>query len=311
MLFWNIFKLFRFKNLLIASGTQYLFQYLILLPAFQKEAITPVLSHFLFLLFVLTTVILAASGYVINDLLDYKTDLLNKPHKTLINKHISAKAGWFIYIALFVFGFLINLSIFLEIKDFWLLAEYSVFFLALAIYSIALKQRALIGNLVIAIFCALVPLIVLFAERHSFGLLIDRNPGEAAFIFRLFAWYASFAFLTTMIREVIKDIEDFSGDVATNCRTFPVLAGITASKWLVAFLAILLLPAVGLFSVWLYKNDEPGPAWMLQLGIFLPLFHILYKLKLAKLKSDYTQLSMFVKMLMVIGLMILIVICMF
>ena len=83
-------QLIRFKNLIIVILTQYLLQYLILVPAFKNTGLVPLLDSFHFGILVLSTLIIAAGGYIINDLEDYEIDLLNKPEKVIINKYISA-----------------------------------------------------------------------------------------------------------------------------------------------------------------------------------------------------------------------------
>ena len=85
----RMLQLLRIPNLLIVALTQYLLQYLVLAPALREAGLRASLGSFHFFLLVVTTVLLAAGGYVINDILDYKTDLINKPEKMAIGKYIS------------------------------------------------------------------------------------------------------------------------------------------------------------------------------------------------------------------------------
>jgi 4-hydroxybenzoate polyprenyltransferase len=54
------------------------------------------------ILLVLSTVLIAAGGYVINNILDQKTDAINKPNNVIIEKYSETNA--YLYMALTVVG---------------------------------------------------------------------------------------------------------------------------------------------------------------------------------------------------------------
>jgi len=226
----SFLRLIRFPNLLIVILTQYLLEYLVLRPAIQDSSNSPLLDHFHFALLVFSTVIIAAGGYIINDIYDYKIDLINKPDQLIINKKISSKNAWIIYWSISIFGFLISLYLAFYVKNLPLVLIYPIAILLLFLYSKSLKKSVLVGNLIVALFCAFVPGIVLFAERETLmpsseykeycltSELIS-NPAIQSFFF-----YILFAFISTLYREVIKDIEDVEGDKKNGCKTLPVFS---------------------------------------------------------------------------------------
>jgi len=110
------FRLVRFPNLVIVAVTQYLLQYSIVIPSFKKAGLVPSLPSWQFAFFVFTTMLIAAGGYIINDITDFPSDMVNKPHKVIVNKKMSLSAAWRFYISLLFIGFAIALylAIFVE-----------------------------------------------------------------------------------------------------------------------------------------------------------------------------------------------------
>ena len=109
----HLWRLIRGNNLVFIALTQYLFKYLILdyqiqehFVSFSDNALAT--QRILFLLLVLSTLFIAAAGYVINDISDVKTDQINKPDKVLVGKVISEKQAQTLYYTLNVFGILLG-----------------------------------------------------------------------------------------------------------------------------------------------------------------------------------------------------------
>ena len=149
-------------------------------------------------------------------------------------------------------------------------------------YSTKLKRSFLLGNGLVAILVALVPLSVGLYEipalAYAYGGTVnvqgpDGKMLEAAFGFGgLWAWvlgYAFFAFLTTLVRELQKDMADIKGDEADGCRTVPIVWGVKWAKAIALFyLACTLLALLAVRMVVLTDNLSH---WYIGLGIIAPL----------------------------------------
>ncbi len=292
-------KLIRTPNLIIVGLTQFFIQYLILVPSFHKAVLPITLNPFHFTLLVLCTLCIAAAGYIINDIIDESIDKINKPDKVIIGEIFSVNTGYRLYYTVLIFGLLIALYLANYVGNISLVAIYFIANLLLYLYSKFLKQTPLIGNLIVAIFCAFVAGIVLFSERSSFVQLSEHGYAEITW---LCYGYLIFAFVSTMFREVIKDIEDIEGDREKNCTTLPILIGINASK-LISFLFGSTL--FGLVAYWLSFQINYGTKiqlFYLVVGIALPILFALIFLIRANKKKDWNQLSLLAKYIMVSGI---------
>jgi 4-hydroxybenzoate polyprenyltransferase len=301
-------RLVRFPNLVIVALTQYLLQYAILLPALARYGLVPMLPEPQFSLLVLSTVLIAAGGYVINDIEDVEIDQLNKPLKKQIVGRIiplSIASGFYWFLTLF--GFFISLYLAFFIHDFVQLLIYPLAVGLLWWYSKSLKRLPLWGNLVVSFFCAFVAWVVFYAESlqpQSYQALFVANDFESKTAMQtpnfVFIGYAVFAFLSTLFREIVKDIEDADGDAAGNCRTFPIAFGIPLSKKLAFGVGVVFIGFVLVFSSFLTEN---GILSILILNIFvsLPMLLALYWLSVAAEKQHYSRLSKLAKIIMLSG----------
>ncbi|MCP4439642.1 MAG: UbiA family prenyltransferase [Aureispira sp.] len=248
-----------------------------------------------FLILSIGTVFIAAAGYIINDIIDLPIDLINKPQKVIIQKQLSTSTAWKTYSTLN----LIALGIGIYLTSSILLGIFVVTILGLALYALYWKRQVLIGNIVVALLCALVVVEVWILDIEN---LSNNIPLSSNIALQLLIGYTLFAFFTTIIRELIKDIEDIEGDRLQNCRTAPIVWGIPKSKILLIVLGITLL--IGL-SIALYAWQSFLALTLLILFnilIILPLLAILTLLSLAKSTIQYAKLSKFVKIYMGLGL---------
>ena len=306
----NYLKLIRFKNLLIIALTQYLMRYAVLLPmisGFESQ-----FSHFNFFLLVLSTVSLAAAGYAINDYFDAQTDILNRPKTVIVGEHISRNATMNLHIILNILGIALGLYVSYSIH-LWKLVYIYVFISGLLwFYSTSFKRQFLIGNVIIALLTAIVPLMPVLYEippLNAFyreGLILAHQNFNYLFFWS--AGFAIFAFITTLTRELLKDVEDFEGDKAYGRRTLPIVSGVKISKVVAVSLVSI---TVGLiifayfnylqinFSEVLFSYISSG--WVI-LTVLLNIF-LIYKIIKADTKEDWHFTSNLSKLIMLVGVL--------
>ena len=299
-------RFLRTPNLIIVLLTQYLLFYGLLLPNLQRYDIPTSLDHFHFFLLSFTTVLIAGGGYVINDLLDYPIDQINKPERLYIGQNISMDGAWRFYWVLVIIGMLIALYLAYYVRTLGLFFIYPIAVGVLYAYSRFFKKQFLIGNSTIAIFCAFVAGLVWFAERQSFAMLGKVNADLARQIALIFLAYMSFGFISTFYREVIKDIEDREGDQLHGCQTVPIVWGVQPAKWFATFLGLSLFSLLAIAWYYIY----PDYFWTRLFAIFAviaPILYSLWQLKQAQEKGDFTNLSRWAKYIMLSGLLLLLV----
>ncbi len=300
-----LLRLVRFPNLLIVALTQYLLYYILLLPAFRQYGLAPSLDDAHFSLLVTVTALITAGGYVINDIVDFRIDIINRPEKVVVNRKIRVQSAYWLYFCFNLIGFLIALYLSFHVECIPLANLFPLAVALLFFYSTYLKRRAVLGNLLVAFFCAGVAGIVWFAERGSFHELMEQSPKLAGRIGGIISWYMAFAFLSTMFREVIKDMEDVQGDVGANCRTLPLRWGMKVAKGVAAAFGL----GLAVFLIYLALS-QPMLFTKLSLaflifGVLAPLFLALIWIFRAHEKEHYHRLSQVAKMIMLGGLMML------
>jgi 4-hydroxybenzoate polyprenyltransferase len=317
----SLFRLIRLPNIIIVALTQYALQYAILLPELSKIGLKPLLPDGQFALLVCSTVLIAAGGYVVNDIEDVEIDRLNKPeNKRIVERIYPLSICWKIYWVITILGFFISLYLAFFIHNFVQLVLYPAAVALLWAYSKWFKRQPLIGNLVVSGFCAFVAWVVLYAQtlttpirKASINFKGDYDLNYQKFsinVLLVFGVYAIFAFMSTLFREIIKDMEDVTGDKAQGCRTLPVLLGIKKTKIIAFIIGCLFVNSLITLSIfffnYLFKNDY-SKVIILNLTITLPMCYALFLLIKAEEKEDYARLSKMAKLIMLSGLIFILI----
>lgn len=301
-------RLIRWPNLVFIVVTQILFNYAVVRPVLRQVGLQPKLSPVTFIQLCLASVLIAAAGYIINDYFDVHIDRVNKPQKVLLDRYIRRRWAIFWHLLLSMTGVMISLVISFSIGDRFLVIGISNFFcvIALWVYSTTYKRKILIGNILISVLTAWTVWVVYLSEVISWWWLPALTPVQTlalSKLLRLAALYAGFAFIISLVREVVKDIEDVEGDRRGGCRTMPIVWGIPVSKtfsavWLVVLISILLITQfyVVQFGWWL------SVAYLL-IVVVAPLCMVLRLLYLATAKAHYSRLSSWIKTIMLTGIL--------
>lgn len=301
-------RLVRWQNLMFIALTQVLFYYCFMyshehnLPVLQENFLKPSL----FVLLVVSSVLIAAAGYIINDYFDLNIDKINKPSKIVIEKIIRRRWAIVWHLILTIIGVMVSFYIGYKINNVLLGLLNFCSAILLWFYSTKFKKELMIGNIIISLLTAWVVIVLYFCELrfyYIFNVESENYKKYITLLFKVAVLYGGFAFIISIIREVIKDLEDMKGDEKYGCRTMPIVWGIPASKifigtWLVVLIAALcIVQFYALQLNWLFS--------VLYCVIFIigPLIYILIKLGKAMNQEDYHKLSIQVKLVMLTGIL--------
>ncbi|MFN4006101.1 MAG: geranylgeranylglycerol-phosphate geranylgeranyltransferase [Chitinophagaceae bacterium] len=292
-------QLIRWPNLVFIVIAQGLFQWAVILPVYEHAQVPANLAGANLWWLMLASVCIAAAGNIINDYFDLNIDQVNKPEKVVIDKYVRRR--WAIIWHLILSGFGIGISFYLDTSSSIALLGWAntMCVVLLFVYSITLKKKLLIGNVVISLLTAWVILVVPFAESSQ---LLRQSALDVQKITRLSLLYGAFAFIISLIREVVKDIEDVEGDRRYGCKTMPIVWGIQVSKIFTATWLMILI--VTLLAVQLYVLTF---GWWLSalycvVAIILPCVQSLMQLKRATSPNDFHALSSRIKLVMLTGI---------
>ena len=301
------FRLIRWKNLLFIILTQFLFYYCIILsslPASYYQLSNP-FTFSIFLLLVVSSVFIAAAGYIINDYFDINIDRINKPDKMVVEKIISRRWAILWHWILTTFG--LAISLYISFKTSWIIFIANVLCtLLLWFYSTTFKKKLLSGNIIISLLTAWTVLVLYFATNIIFysvrGLLPDISLALNR-IFKFAVLYGGFAFIISLIREVVKDIEDMEGDAKYNCKTMPIIWGVPTSKVFAGVWLVVLIGAISVVQFYAFQLGWIYISFYSLLIVILPLIWVLRKLYVAQNNKQYHQLSQIIKLVMLSGIL--------
>lgn len=296
-----VLRLLRFPNLVVVALTQWLVYYRVLLPAFAAENVASVLTPWKFVEIVLVTLAITASGYLVNDLQDGEIDEINRPGTNPVATLGRDGVTW-AYGIMLLGGFLVSQLLAYRLGERHLLWIFPLAIGTLSVYSSNMKKVPFLGNLLVAAFCAGVPGILVLAERRAVGQLCKLNPELGASALQVCLIFMAFAFIVTMLRELVKDLEDLKGDRVVGRRTIPIMLGEDRSRWVgVAFgvSAILAIAAPFLLGWTAFANL---PMLLLSAVLVAGLFFILFRLVRARESGEYHRLSTWLKFFLLGGL---------
>ena len=297
-------RLIRSVNLLFIAITQLLFQYCIVGPVFQHAQAAPVLTTPVFIILIAASVLIAAAGYIINDYFDLNIDLVNKPDKLVVEKIIKRRWAIIWHLVLSGLGVLCSGYVAWKTRCWWLIPANIGCVGALWFYSTVFKKKLLSGNVIISLLTAWVILVIGFITHY----VVIKRPDlyaqvEASKLMRRTFLYAGFAFIISLIREVVKDMEDINGDARYGCRTMPIVWGINASKVFAATWVMVLVAGVVVMQAYVLPFKWWWAAGYSVVFILIPLLILLRKLVKAITPAQFHTISTWLKLIMLSGIL--------
>lgn len=223
-----------------------------------------------------------AFGNVLNDIFDVSIDRISHPERPLPSGKIS------IFTAVSFCGASLVLALlpamFSSVQAVFHVSFYATLFVALFLYDRFLKRIPLLKNITVAALCT-TPLVrvAFYPEANSRPLFVA----------------IGFAFLLTLVREIIKDLEDMDGDRNAHIVTFPILAGkfpaqiLASSLFLVTFFSL----PLPVFLSWL-----PGTFLL----VAVPFFPLCLCVLRETARGNFRKAQKFTKAAMLVGLIALV-----
>ncbi len=323
-------KLIRLPNLLIIALTQYAIRYGVIYPIIYTfsggQDIPNVglkMTDMNFFLLSLSTVMIAAAGYIINDYFDVKVDRVNRPDKIIVGKYIKRRIAMGAHVVINTIAILIGAYLAYVLGNWKLIFIQVLSAGALWYYSTMFKKQVVIGNVIVALLAALVPFVAGLYElilQHAFSddtvntllfRLEEYTPFEDVeyllleILNSILYWvlgFTVFAFISTMIREIIKDIEDYEGDKKYFSNTLAVVYGKVKAKIVAQIIAVIMVVMVGYLQYFQLQGKDMASFMYFLFAVQLPLIYVIVKLQSAQEKSDYTKLSLNMKLIMLMGI---------
>ena len=308
-------SLIRWQNLLIIVLTMVLMRYAIIEPVISKisvvlaggtgQAVTLTLKFpwYDFVILVFATLLLTAGGYVINDYFDIKTDLINRG-EVIVGTKIPRRHAILWHNILNIIGVIAGFYISWKAGFLWLGVLFLIVSGLLYFYSASYKRQFLVGNLVVALLTAMVPMLVVIYEWPALYRYYSVNavtPPQLGIIFYWVGGFSVFAFLTTLTREIIKDIEDFEGDMAYGRNTVPVVIGTKTAR--ILSISLIIITIVLLYLVWYFFLYDKITLVYVSATVVLPLLYVVYQLIVGRTKKQLHIAGRIMKIVMIAGVL--------
>ncbi len=296
-------NLIRYQNLIMLALMQLLFRFGFL----KLQNIPLALTDAQFFILVLSTLCIAAAGYILNDIQDQDTDRVNRPQRLTVGHGISEKAAYNAYFALNIVGVASGFYLANAIGKPLFAAIFICIAAVLHLYATSLKQSLLIGNILVALLLSFSVYIIGIFDLYP--VLNPENRALLSIIFQILIDYAVFAFLINFIREIVKDLEDVDGDYNQGMNTLPIALGIGRTSRVLFYVSIVPI-AVLLF----YINKFFMSAGLYFAAVYAfalvvaPLIYFSIRLWGARNKAEYHHLSNVLKFVLLFGILSILVV---
>ncbi len=298
-------KLIRWQNILIIWFSMFFMLFCVIYPVLGMGYFEAGLNITQFMMLIASTTFISIAGYLLNDLFDIKPDSINKPGKNVVGRKLRVHVVQILYWVFNISGILFGVYVAYAIGK----INYSLVFVFAAgllwFYSERYQCQPIIGNIVVAFLSALTIAIVwLFS---FFALIKDpiffTNVQQQFASLNMFVLiFSGFAFLTSFIREMVKDMQDIEGDDRFGCRTFPVVNGIKKAKWIAGTTIFASL----VLSIWCQVYFVAASYQKLFYYFFIIDLLLLVAgcmILKAHMKKDFKKVSGIIKLLMIMGIL--------
>ncbi len=297
----HFFRLVRTGNLFILALSQLILSVIVIRPLLSTFAMDTGVSAISVFLLVSTSVLQAAGGYAINDYFDRESDRINKKRTPSYQPQTQKRIHLYLTLASLLTGSILAF----RVESIALAVVFFIVPLSLWYYSSWLKRLPFVGNLLVALLTALsivlTGLVPLLELRTLYGATIFASsiPLE---VMKITLFFSLFAFSLTLVRELIKDIEDMPGDRHSGYRTLPIAVGLTTTRSIVIALLVFTIPVIFIFTQHLLPFDNLTAGIYMTVLVVVPLVVTLLRILKASEQAHYHKASVLIKASMIGGL---------
>jgi len=295
----TIFNMLRVPNLLIIAFTFLMLRYLVFIPVYSAIAVAPGMSSLNFLVLIIATVVIAAAGYISNDYFDIITDKANKPYKQYIGKQITPGTALASAFLLSLLAIILTIWLSWQIQSFLPVAFLFIALIVAWWYAIQLKKSFVWGNIAVACMSAGTIAMAWIIENKCIPVPAE----QSGIITRIVATISIFAFLLSLLREIVKDIEDIEGDKLIKCKSIPISKGIPFTKNMLLLIAAITFVLLLISQVYLFQFQRYVAVIWLLICVEIPMIWFVFTLRKSQSKTDYHKLSSLLKLIMLGGLL--------
>ncbi len=273
----------------------------------ELQNIPLALADWQYILLVLSTVSIAAGGYIINNIFDVATDTENKPENVIVGKCISETKAYNLYIGFTLIGVAMGFYLANVINKPSFASIFIIIAATLYFYATSLKQSLLIGNFVVALLLSFSVLIIGIFDLYP--ITNEENRPVMGLLFGILLDYAFFAFIINFIREIVKDLQDIEGDLDQGMNTLPIAFGVKRTAKLVFVLSFIPIICIiyyintNLFASGLMYATVYGLVFILA-----PLLYFSTNIWTANQTQEFHHLSTVLKWILFFGILSIVVI---
>ncbi|MDE5611971.1 MAG: geranylgeranylglycerol-phosphate geranylgeranyltransferase [Odoribacter sp.] len=269
----EILRLIRIRTIAFAALTMYAMRYWVILPILELNGFTLQMTNWAFSLLVFAVCCLISGAYMINDYFDIRTDRISGIRNVVVGKSLSRRSVIVLHsllnacavIIAFYLGFAVKVW---KIGILFLLVSGILWF-----YSSYYKKYFITGNIIAGLLTALIPVSAIIYEIPLLnmayaGILLETGTNFLYMFNWMFA-FSWFIFLNTLMYEINKDIYTVEGDKENGYQTIPVVLGISATRNIIAGLAVVAMLSAGVFY-WVEFTASRAIFAYLLIAIWLP-----------------------------------------
>ena len=273
---------------------QYLIRFTLIIPSYSKENI---ISEFYFALLLFSILLIVGAGYTINDYFDIKVDSENKDEHVIVGRTIKRRIALFIHFILTSVGLILGFYIAYKINQLVISIILIICAYILWIYNLKLKRIFFLANLIVAGLSA-----VFVTSIATLEIFLKYNHNASINNIKTLILIATFAFISSLMNEIIKDLRTVEGDKKYKIRTLPTVWGLLKTKEFLKWLSIITAFIISIIAITKFKTNITALSYAF-IFIIGPLFLLNVWVYKAQYTIDYERISKLNKFIIFTGIM--------